>query len=119
MAFLAYVLPIVAGQSERAGSFHRELTPELRERYEALNRDQGVRRHLEWVQPTPMGDLLIVVFEVDAPERMMRSFTDDAYDRWWRQRVREIHGFDPGDPDFHPVIPPLAYEWTDDRATAR
>jgi hypothetical protein len=117
MPFIAYALPIVPGQAERAGQFDAELAaePELRAHYEALNRDQNVRRHMEWVQRTPMGDLLVVVFEVDTPERMMRGFEDNAYDRWWRQRVEEVHGFDPGDPDFHPNLPPIAYDWSADR----
>lgn len=114
MALIAYALPILPGQSGRAGSFEQELTPELRVRYEELNREQSVRRHMEWVQQTPMGDVLIVVFDVDTPERMFRTFADDGYDRWWRDRVLAIHGFDPGAPDFHPVIAPVAFTWTDE-----
>ena len=116
MPFLAYALPILPGQSERAANFDRELTPELRAHYERLNRAQNVRRHMEWVQPTPAGDVLIVVFESDTPERMNRAFADNAYDTWWRARVRAVHGFDPGAPDVHPVIAPVAFEWTDEWA---
>ena len=49
-----------------------------------------------------------------APPR--RGFEPNAYDEWWLQRVKEVHGFDPGDPDFHPNIPAMTYEWTDGRA---
>ena len=91
---------------------------ELREQSERLNRDQNIRRHMEWVQPSPVGNLLIVVFESGAPERMMRDFGDNAYDNWWRRRVEVLHGFDPGDPTFHPILPALTWNWTDEVATA-
>ena len=117
MAFVAYALPILPGQAGRAGNFGTELTPELRERYEHLNRGANVRRHMEWVQPTPMGDFLVVVFESDTPEKMNRAFEDNAYDRWWRDRVHAVHGFDPGDPNFHPVMPALTFDWHDEVST--
>ncbi|MBM4409123.1 MAG: hypothetical protein FJ038_11145 [Chloroflexi bacterium] len=112
MPYLAYAIPILPGQSERAADFEGELTPELRAHYERLNREQNVRRHMEWVQPTPMGDVLIVVFESDTPERMYRPFEDNPYDNWWRARVRAIHGFDPGAPNIHPAEPRMVFEWT-------
>ena len=38
MAFIAYTLPIVPGQSERAGNFRAELNPDHEAHYEELNR---------------------------------------------------------------------------------
>src|SRR5207247_8902266 len=56
-------------------------------RYEELNRAAGLTRHLEWIQSGPGGDLLIVVFELPAPEKLGFAFEDeDDYDRWWRAR---------------------------------
>ena len=117
MAVLAYVLPIVPGQTARAAGFGAELTPALRQQYEWLNRRANVRRHLEWVQPGPVGDLLIVMFETDTPEKLGRAFTNDAYDRWWTDRVNAIHGFDPTAPDFVPVIPAMTWDWHDEMST--
>jgi hypothetical protein len=115
--YVAYALPILPGQSEHAARFGADLTPELRQHYELLNRQGNVRRHMEWVQSTPMGDLLIVVFESDTPDRMNRAFEDTPYHRWWRERVKEIHGFDPGDPSIHPALPNLAWDWHDEVST--
>jgi hypothetical protein len=117
MAYIAYALPIVPGGAERAGNFGAELTPEHHAHYEALNRRAKIRRHMEWVQSTPMGDLLIVVFETDAPETVGRPFEDNAYDRAWISRIKAIHGFDPTDAAFEPVIPKLVWDWTDEVAT--
>ena len=97
MAIVAYAVPILPGQSDAAGRFEEDLDAAgMRERYEELNRHATVRSHHEWVEPLPTGDLLVVVFETDDPMALARSFTDgDAYDDWWRARVRRIHGFDP------------------------
>jgi hypothetical protein len=109
MAIIAYALPIVAGQAESA----RRFAPELdaaghRARYEELNRRAAVRRHREWIQATPAGDQLVVVFEIDRPELLARAFEDDEYDRWWRARVERVHGFDPAAAG---ALPELTYSW--------
>ena len=72
---------------------------------------------MEWVQATPMGELLIVVFETDAPEKVGRPFEETSYDRAWIERVKAIHGFDPTDPAFEPVVPRLVWDWKDEVAT--
>lgn len=109
MAIIAYALPILPGQTGAAGDFARELDESgHRDRYEELNRRAGLRRHLEWIQSTPSGDLLIVAFETDDPERLGRPFGDDDYDRWWRARVQRIHGFDPATAG---SLPRLSYAW--------
>ena len=117
MAFIAYTLPIVPGQSERAGNFGAELNSAHEAHYEELNRRARIRRHMEWLQATPMGDFLIVVFETDAPEKVARPFEDTSYDRAWIERIKAIHGFDPTDPTFEPVAPRLVWDWTDEVAT--
>jgi hypothetical protein len=117
MAFLAYTLPIVPGQSGRASSFGTDMSPEHREHYEALNRQANIRRHMEWIQSTPMGDFLIVVFESDTPEKIGRPFETNSYDQWWAGRVQAIHGFDPTDPNFKPVNPVLTWDWRDEVST--
>jgi hypothetical protein len=113
MAIIAFALPILPGQSGSAGNFAGELDAAgLRSRYEELNRAADLKQHLEWVQHSPDGDLLIIVFETDAPQKLGREFSDDEYDNWWRARVQRIHGFDPAvgghDPD-------LKFAWSADR----
>ena len=44
MVFIAYTLPIVPGQSERAGNFRAELNPAHEAHYEELNRRAKIRR---------------------------------------------------------------------------
>jgi hypothetical protein len=112
MASLAFVLPIRSSQTMAARDLAVELDREgHRARYEELNRRAGVRRHMEWVQSGPNGDQLIVVFDIDTPERLVRPFGDDEYDRWWVSRFKRIHGFDPATPG---PPPELTFSWTAD-----
>ena len=114
MAVLAYALPVLPGHSEEAASFGAELDAAgLRDRYEELNRRAGVQSHTEWLQRGPAGDILVVAFESDAPERLFRPFTEgDAYDDWWRARVQRVFGFDPADVTEGPQT---AFSWSADR----
>jgi hypothetical protein len=110
MAVIAYALPIIPGQTDSARNFSGEVEAAgFREHYEELNRETGVTRHMEWVQSTPMGDLLVVFFETDAPDKLARKFVDDEYDRWWRARVERIHGFDPA---VAGGLPEQVYSWS-------
>jgi hypothetical protein len=106
---IAYTLPIVPGRTESASDFGGALDAAgLRERYEELNGQAGLRRHMEWVQSLPTGDVLIVVFETDAPERLARKFEDNDYDNWWRARIRANHGMDPAAGG---VLPASTWSW--------
>ena len=107
---IAYVLPILPGRSESAGDFGGALDRAgLRHRYEELNQRADIRRHIELVQSLPSGDVLIVVFETGAPERLARSFEDNDYDNWWRARLRENNGIDPAAGG---VLPAVTWSWT-------
>jgi hypothetical protein len=96
MAIIAYVLPILPGQTEAAKGFASDLEAAgYRDRYAELNRRAHVTEHGEWVAHLPAGDVLIVAFSTDTPNQVARTFEDNDYDNWWRARVKRIHGFDP------------------------
>jgi hypothetical protein len=107
---IAYALPILPGRTESAADFGAALDRAgLRERYEELNRRAELIRHDEWVQSLPGGDILIVVFETAAPQKLGRKFDpNDEYDNWWRARIRENHGVDP---DSGSVLPGITWSW--------
>jgi hypothetical protein len=109
MAILAYALPVVPGREDEAAGFGEQVK-EHQDRYDELNRLTTVKRHMEWTQRGPTGTNLIVVFEVDDLTAINREFGDDAYDRWWTERVERLHGFNPR--ESQPEWPVLVYAWT-------
>jgi hypothetical protein len=93
MAIVAFVAPILPGKRERVLRTAEEIEAH-RADYEALNRQAGMRRHVEFVQRTPMGDLHIVVYDLDHPAALGRQFGDSDYDRWWVSRLKDVYGID-------------------------
>jgi hypothetical protein len=93
MPIVAFVAPVAPGKRERVLRTADEIREHLAE-YEALNERAGLRRHVEFVQRSPMGDLQIVVYDTDNPAALARSFTDSEYDRWWVARLKDLYGVD-------------------------
>jgi hypothetical protein len=93
MAIVAFVAPVLPGKRERLLRTAEEIE-EHRADYERLNQRAGLRRHQEFLQRTPAGDLQIVVYELDNPARLARQFGDTDYDRWWVARLKDVYGVD-------------------------
>ena len=73
-----------------------ELNGPRRQEFVESRRRAGVRERT-FLQPTPMGDLVVVTLEGDDPERafgQMMSATD-AFTTWFRERAEAVHGIDP------------------------
>ena len=113
MAFVAYVLPVLPGRSERVLRTAQEFEEHLVD-YKELNRRAALRRHLEFLQRTPQGDLLIVIYESDDPAKLNRVFTDSEYDRWWVARLKDIFGVDAAGPQ-PPPSPDVVATWVWER----
>jgi hypothetical protein len=56
----------------------------------------GVTSERTWPQSTPDGNMAVIAVETDDPERFAQSLpaSDTQYDRWFQERIREIHGLD-------------------------
>lgn len=113
MAIVTYVLPVLPGKSERLLRTAQEIE-EHRADYEELNRRASMRRHLEFLQRTPMGDFLIVTYDSDDPAKLNRAFTDSEYDRWWVARLKDIFGVDATGPE-PPPSPDITATWVWER----
>ena len=110
MAWFAAALPVQPGKEEEArkrGDGFRRFLAE----YVQLNKAAALKRHLEFLQETPQGAMMIVLYEFDGDgSKLIRRFTDSQYDRWWTKHVRDVHGF-----DLKAAAPPprvtLVHEW--------
>ena len=100
---IAYAVPVLPGQSDRVRDFGRELSA-VRDRYDELNRAATVSRHVVFLKSSPAGDVAIHIMETNDPSRFLRDFDDSAYDRWWLDYMRDVHGVDLR--NFEPPPPP-------------
>ena len=101
MAAVACALPILPGHEENVRRLSEEVlaSRELRDAYEESRRNLGSIREMSWLQPTPVGDMVIVYWESDDPQHVLREMvaSQDQFDSRFRQFVRSSV------PDMHPV----------------
>jgi hypothetical protein len=92
MPAVAFALPILPGQEENVKFMTEEvLRPgPLREAYEESRRNLGISREMAWLQPTPVGDMMIVYWESDDPQYVLREIADsqDQFDLQFRQFIQ-------------------------------
>ena len=95
MALMAVAFPIPPGKLEDWRRFMGELNGARRAEYVASRKALGVRERA-FLQPTPMGDLVIVTLEGDAPAAAFGRFVNltDPFTLWFLERVKAVHGID-------------------------
>jgi hypothetical protein len=89
------VFPILPGKTAEWHDFIGELNGTRSSEYAESRRRAGVQERT-FLQPTPMGDLVIVTLEGDDPARSFGQLMSakDAFTTWFLERVKAIHGID-------------------------
>ena len=95
MALMAVVFPIAPGKTDDWRRFIGELNGARHADYVASRKAMGVRERA-FLQPTPMGDMVIVTLEGDSPGEAFGRFvtSSDPFARWFIGKVNELHGID-------------------------
>ena len=92
MPAVAFALPILPGQEENVRRMSEEVLDPgpLREAYEQSRRNLGITREMAWLQPTPIGDMIIVYWESDDPQYVLREIADsqDQFDTRFKQFIQ-------------------------------
>jgi len=96
MPMIAFSMPILAGKSGAFRSAHRRFVLERRIEFEASRERLGIRSERGFLQPTPDGDLAIVVFEVLDPARMLAGTKSslEPLDADFRRYLLDVFGVD-------------------------
>ena len=110
MALFAITFPILPGKTPAWRSFIGELNGARNADFEASRRAMGVRERT-FLQPTPMGDFVIVTLEGDDPAAAFGRFAqnDDEFANWFKAQVVDLHGVDLAAPPAGP-LPELVAE---------
>ena len=97
---LAFTLPLLPGKTDA----DREAMlscwrGERQAEHEASHRSKGITRHSVWIQSTPGGDVAVVLIEANDLERAFAEIgsSQEPFDVWFRQHVRDVHGVDVAD----------------------
>lgn len=91
MAPFAFVLPILPGQEEVVRRMGESVSGpgELRQAYEESRKRLGISEEKVWVQRTPIGQAMIVYWETEDPQRMLREIADsqDEFDKRFKELI--------------------------------
>jgi hypothetical protein len=95
MALIAVAFPIAPGKTADWKRFIGELNGARRAEFVASRKGLGVRERT-FLQPTPMGDLVVVTLEGENPPEAFGKFVSskDPFTLWFLAQVKEIHGVD-------------------------
>ena len=96
MGEAAFAAPILPGKLEDWKQFNAQLDGERYKEFVALRERHGITRQRVWHQQTPMGDFAVIYFEGPGAESVMPGVgsSTDAFDVWFREGIKDIHGID-------------------------
>ena len=115
MASLAMAFPILPGKTEQWKHFNQEMAGPRHSEYEASRKRLGETREAAYLQHTPQGDMAVIYAEAQDVQRVFEGFgrSQEPFDVWFREQVKEIHGVDLS----QPLPGPLPEAFTDWRAS--
>jgi hypothetical protein len=95
LALNAVVFPILPGKTAEWHEFMAELNGPKHAEFVESRRRAGVEERT-FLQPTPMGDVVIVTMEGDDPGRSFGQIVSarDPFTTWFLERVKALHGVD-------------------------
>ena len=108
---LAFAAPIVAGKSEESRRWSKEAYVIRGKELEQSRLAKKLTRESGWLNPTPAGDLLVVLLEGDDPVKGNREFaaSKTPYDVWFKEKAQGITGIDFNQP--LPAVPELVFDF--------
>ncbi len=112
MASLASAFPILPSKTEQWKHFSQEMAGPRHREYEASRKRLGISREVAYLQQTPQGDMAVVYFEVQDIPSVFEGFgrSQEPFDVWFREQVKEIHGLDFSEPLPGP-LPEAIVDW--------
>jgi hypothetical protein len=96
MPMFAIALPLRPGQENSLKELGGELAGTRRGAFDESEKRLGIPKESWFLQRAESGSLVIVTFEADDPGRALTEFSRsrDAFDLWFKGRVKEITGVD-------------------------
>ena len=112
MASFASAFPILPGKTEQWKHFCQQMVGPRRSEYAASNQRLGITRAVIALQQTPQGDMAVVYLEAQDIPRVFEGYrsTQEPYDVWFREQIKDIHGVDFSQPLPGP-LPQVVLEW--------
>jgi len=99
MASLALALPCLPGGADKLRSLADECRGPRRQEFEDFHRRVGLTDESWYLQATPQGELFVLTLNGDPLGAVARlGASTHPFDRWFKERAKEIHGVDFNEP---------------------
>jgi hypothetical protein len=96
---MAVALPCLPGGGQKLRELARECSGPRRAEFEDFHRRVGLVGERWFLQQTPQGELAVIALEGDPGGALQKlAASDQPFDVWFRERVKEVHGVDFGQP---------------------
>jgi hypothetical protein len=102
---ICLVVPIMAGKTEDARDFMRELEEQRKPVYDRSERRIGITKELRHLAHTPGGDQFVAHMESPNFNRALSLFSgsQDEFDLWFKRRLADATGLDLNTPPPAPL----------------
>ena len=104
MEYVLFALPILPGKSDQARQFLHELEHRRKDQYATSERRLNIPEEVWALQQLPCGEAYVVFFKSEDLGRAFTTFAEsnDEFDRWFKQQVKETSGLDLNTPPAAP-----------------
>lgn len=95
MPSIGFIAPLLPGKTETdRAAMTACWRGDRKDAYRASRQRAGITREAIFIQSTPAGDVAVVYWDADDIDAAFKHIatSDDAFDRWFRDHVREVHG---------------------------
>jgi hypothetical protein len=115
-----FALPLLTGKTEAARAFLRDLEGEQKAAYATSEQRLGITKEVWALQALPGGAAFVVYIEAPDVGEAFRRFaaSQDGFDRWFKDHVRETTGADLNVPPTGPMSDVLSVYEAADGASA-
>ncbi len=96
MEHICLAIPVLAGKSDDARDFMRELEESRKSEYGVSEQRIGITKEVWFLAQAPGGDLLVAYMETDdfANALQLFSASHDEFDLWFKRRLADSTGVD-------------------------
>jgi hypothetical protein len=97
MSVYLFTVPLVAGKTDTWKKYLKEMTGPRNNDYVKSRKRLGVKIEQVFLQQTPQGDMVVVRWDTDNPQRVFEDMarSNDAFDEWFKDKVlTECHNMD-------------------------
>ncbi len=100
MRTLGFTAPILPGKSEYVWRFGKDIMGSRRMEMDESRKSIGQTRETVWIEPSPMGDVLVAYLEGQDSVRANKQFAASTrpFDLWFKRQAGAFTGIDFGQP---------------------